>query len=282
MARKTTLIFMLLMFLLVMVGPALMQDAVTIEFWIPSGRGRDEGSAAVVEAFEAANPGIQVEITSIPFGEFLNALQVAYAGNTPPDVVLTNGVAIQNLAYNGALLPIDDALTEEDIADFMPDLVDMVTYDGQMYGIPWAQAGAIIYYNADLFEAAGVVPPATLEDTWTWPEFVENVNAVRAYHQDQGTDLWGMVGIDNPMTGSFFTWTLIRSNSSPGEPLWESIAPDFTTVAGYIDTPEAMEAYAFYQSLYTDDFMPSDEVPDAFGTGPGADNYFAILRRARN
>lgn len=251
------------------------QEAQSIEFWIPSGAGRDDAVAAVVEAFEAEYPNISVEVNAITFNEFLNSMQVAYAGDSPPDVALTNGVAIQNLAYNGALMPIDDIFSEEDLADFMPDLIDMVTLDGQMYGAPWAQSGNVMYYNVDMFEAAGIEPPSTLEETWTWPEFVENVNAVREVQAEQGNEVWGMVGLDNPLRASYFTWTMIRSNSSPGEPLWESIAPDWTTVDGYINTPQAMEAYEWYQSLYTDGFIPSDTVPDAFGNGQSV-TFFAI------
>lgn len=251
------------------------QEAQSIEFWIPSGAGRDGAVAAVVEAFEAEYPHISVEVNAITFNEFLNSMQVAYAGDNPPDVSLTNGVAIQNLAYNGALMPIDDIFSEEDLADFMPDLIDMVTLEGQMYGAPWAQSGNVMYYNVDMFEAAGIEPPSTLDETWTWLEFVENVNAVRDVQAEQGNEVWGMVGLDNPLRASYFTWTMIRSNSSPGEPLWQGISPDWTTVSGYIDTPEALEAYEWYQSLYTEGFMPSDTVPDAFGNGQSV-TFFAI------
>ncbi len=276
MIRKIGLcISLLILFVPLFSVPVFAQDQVTIDFWIPAGRGRDEGTAAVVAAFEADNPHINVEVTAIPFGEFFDALQVAYAGNNPPDAALINGTAIQNLAYNGALLPIDDLFSEEDMADFMTDLVEMVTLDGSMYGAPWANAADVMYYNVDMFEAAGVEAPKTLDEAWTWPEFVENVNLVRTHQAEQGNEIWGMMGFNSPLQGSFFTWTIIRSNSSPGEPLWESMSPDFTTLTGYIDTPEAIEAYEFYQGMYNEGFLPIDNIPDAFGNGLVA-TYFAI------
>ncbi len=276
MIRKIGLcVSLLILFITSFSVPVFAQDQVTIDFWIPAGRGRDEGTAAVVAAFEAANPHIKIEVTAIPFGEFFDALQVAYAGNNPPDAALINGTAIQNLAYNGALLPLDDMFSEEDMADFMTDLVEMVTLDGTMYGAPWANAADVMYYNADMFAAAGVEAPKTLDEAWTWPEFVENVNLVRAHQAEQGNEVWGMMGFNSPLQGSFFTWTIIRSNSSPGEPLWESISPDFTTLRGYIDTPEAIEAYEFYQSMYNEGFLPTDNIPDAFGNGLVA-TYFTI------
>lgn len=275
MNKRFLIVLLHLFFVLLLTAPVSAQDPVTIDFWIPAGRGRDASMAAVVEAFEAQHPEINVEITAIPFNEFLNAMQVAYAGNNPPDIALTNGVSILNLAWNGALLPIEDIFTEEDLADFMPDLIDMVTLDGHMYGAPWAQAGNVMYYNIPYFEAAGITVPDTMESAWTWPEFVEAVNQVREVQAGEGNEIWGMVGLNNPLIGSYFTWTIIRSNSSPGEPLWDSISPDWVTLDGYINTPEAMEAYTFYQSLYTSGFMPTAEVPDAFGTGQAA-TYFGI------
>lgn len=245
-------------------------EATTIEFWIPAGRGRDEGTAAVVEAFEAQNPNIKVEVTAIPFNEFANSLRVAYAGDTPPDVALTNGPEIPGLAYNGALLPIDDVFTEEDRNDFTDDLVDMVTFDGKMYGAPWAQAVVAMYYNKDHFETASIEVPQSLDEAWTWSEFLENVTIVQQHQAEQGQEIWGMVGLQSPITGAFFTWTMARSNSAPGDPLWSGISDDWTTVSGYVDTPEAKEAYAFYQALYTEGIAPRDDIPDAFGNGSAA------------
>jgi ABC-type glycerol-3-phosphate transport system substrate-binding protein len=250
-------------------------EEVIIDFWIPSGRGRDEGTAAVVQAFEATHPSIKVKVTSIPFNEFLNTLKVALAGTTPPDAAFTNGVDIQSLAFSGALLPLDDLFTEEDRQDFMPDLIDMVSLNGIAYGIPFEQSGGVMYYNAEYFAAAGVEAPKTLEEVWTWQEFVENVKKVVDYQAAQGKQVWGMVGLNNPIDSTFFAWTMIRSNSSPGSPLWDSISPDWTTVKGYIDTPEALEAYTFYQQLYADGFAPKENIPDAFGTGLAA-TMFAI------
>ncbi len=255
--------------------PIFAQDQVTIDFWIPGGRGRDEGTAAVIEAFEAQNPNIRVELTAIPFNQFFDSLQVAFAGNNPPDAALIDGVGIQNLAYNGALMPIEDMFSEADLDDFMTDLIEMVSLDGHMFAAPWSNAANAMYYNVDMFEAAGVEVPQTLEDVWTWQEFVDNVNIVRAHQAEQGNEVWGMMGFNSPLQGAFFTWTIIRSASSPGEPLWETISPDLTTFAGYIDTPQAMEAYEFYQSLYTDGFIPTDNIPDAFPNGLTA-TYFTI------
>jgi len=255
-------------------------EPVTIDYWIPGGRGRDEGTAAVVEAFAALYPHITVEVTSLPFPEFSPALQVALAGNNPPDVALANGTDVQNLAFNGALASLDDVFDDADKADFMTDLVDMVTWDGTMYGAPWEQAAIAFFYNVDYFESAGIEVPTELSDAWTWPEFKANVQAVIADQAAAGNDITGIVGFQAPIQGTFFAWNVIRSNSAPGSPLWDGIAPDLSTVAGYVDTPEAVEAYEFWASLYEDGVSPREAIPDAFGSGSAA-TWMAVISVAR-
>ena len=257
-------------------GPtAVIEEDTTIQFWIPGGRGRDEGAAAVVEAFAAVQPNVTVEVTAFPFNEFFDAVQVALAGSNPPDVVMLDGVAVQNVAFNGGLAPLTDLFAAEDIADFSPDLVATGTWEGELYGAPWQNSAIALYYNVDFFDAAGVDVPSTLEDAWTWPEFKENVEAVIAHQAESGNEIFGTIGLNTPIQGSYFAGALIRSNSSPGEGLWEGIAPDLSTVDGYINTPEAIEALEFYQSLYRDGFAPREGLPDAFGTGLVA-TYYAI------
>jgi ABC-type glycerol-3-phosphate transport system substrate-binding protein len=256
-------------------APSVVEDATTIQFWFPGGLGRDESAAATIEAFKAVQPNITVELTAFPFNEFNNAVQVALAGGSPPDVVLLNGISVQTIAYNGGLASLSDLFTAEDMADFAPDLVDFGTWDGELYGAPWQNSAIAMYYNVDYFEAAGVEVPKTLEEVWTWPEYKENVEKVMAHQADLGNDIWGTVGLNTPIQSSYFIGALLRSNSEPGSNGYKAIADDLSTVDGYINTPETIEALEFYQSLYTGGFSPKESVPDAFGTGAAA-TFYAI------
>jgi len=251
------------------------EKPVTIEFWIPGGRGRDEGAAAVIDAFKAVQPNVTVKVTAFPFNQFFDAVQVALAGNNPPDVVLLNGISVQNLAYKGALTPLTDLFTKEDIADFSPDLVATDSWKGELYGAPWANSAIAMYYNVDYFKAAGVTVPKTLADAWTWQEYKDAVGKVITDQAAAGNKIYGMVGLNNPLQSSYFAGAMIQSNSSPGEGLWKGISDDLSTVDGYINTPEAYQALTFYQGLYNDGFAPKENVPDAFGTGVSA-TYYAI------
>ena len=248
-------------------------EPATIDFWFATGRGRDAGVAAVAEAFQAIHPHITVNYTAYPFGEFHGAVAVALASDEPPDLFFEGGAWTESYAYSGALLPLDDIYTEEDLGDFLPGYLDLLTYEGKLYGAPFQSSAGAMWYNVDQFEAAGVEAPSTLEEGWTWPEFVENVNKVREHQASLGNEVYGMVGFSNPLRQLFFAGQILRTFSAPGDPGWELIAEDLSTVRGFVDSDEAMEAYEFFQSIYADGFSPMEDIPDAFETGKAVTDF---------
>ena len=46
--------------------------------------------------------------------------------------------------------------------------------DGQLYAAPLGVTTQGVFYNADMFADAGIEPPKTIEEAWTWDEYVEN------------------------------------------------------------------------------------------------------------
>ena len=77
----------------------------------------------------------------------MNSLQVALAGDEPPDASFTNGTEIPFLAFNEALLPLDDLVSDEDKADFMADLLEMVSFNNHRFIV----AASAASFNAKAF-----------------------------------------------------------------------------------------------------------------------------------
>jgi ABC-type glycerol-3-phosphate transport system substrate-binding protein len=246
-------------------------EPVTLRLLTPEGGGRPDGFTAAIAAYTALHPNVTIELQVVPFGEYYGLIPVQFAGDDPADITLVDSPAIKSFAYNEALLPLDDLYTPADLEDFHDSLLTEVTYAGHVWGGPFFQSTQGVFYNVDLFEAAGVQAPASVEAAWTWTEFVENVSrVVEQAEADSGGDVWGLVYLSNPPQA---TWSLplVRSNGAPGSPTFAGLSPDETTAAGYLDTPEAMEAYQFWQDLYvTHQLVPPAEVPDAFGNGQAA------------
>jgi fructooligosaccharide transport system substrate-binding protein len=247
-------------------------DVVEIEFYFPEGFGREERYAAIIEAFEEKYPNIKVNVRLSTWGEFKKSLPIMWSSDNVADVVLTDGPDIQEYAYYGALLPLDDLFPESELEKYSPGVVEAVTYKGSIYGAPYLDNALAFYCNKDMFEAAGIEAPITLEDAWTFDEWLVNIQQVVAVaEEEQGRKIWGLVGINNPPFGSYWTMWIPRSAGEKGSPTFMGISEDGTELSGYLDTPESLAVLQFYQDLFqVHKLMPTADIPDAFETGQSA------------
>jgi multiple sugar transport system substrate-binding protein len=77
--------------------------------------------------------------------------------------------------------------------DFYPVTLEAFTWQDQLMCIPQNISSLVVYYNRDLFTAAGVAEPA---DDWTWADFLAAAQALTLDSDGDGqTDQYG-VGIE--------------------------------------------------------------------------------------
>lgn len=154
---------------LVVPGGALAQtnESVTLEFaqwWepeLPDGEFR-----ALMDAFEAQNPGITVELISGPYSSTRDQIVAGAATGTMADVVGLDGAWVSDFVKQGALSSLGDLMTEADFDD--SELAAQVQLNGSTYMIPVVNFVYPVFVNLDLMEQAGVANPPT-----TRSEFAE-------------------------------------------------------------------------------------------------------------
>lgn len=150
-------------------GAALAQDQVTIQFWDnqQTESGLSEYQRAAVERFEAENPDINVEVTTIPYPEYQQRLLTAVQGGNAPDVSSLDQIWMGAFAEAGAVVPLDEMAAEANVsADaFFPGAWESAIYKDQLWGIPFnVDVWFFSFYNKALFEEAGIDPQSTV--TW--------------------------------------------------------------------------------------------------------------------
>ncbi len=150
-------------------GAALAQDQVTIRFWDnqQTESGLSEYQRAAVERFEAENPDINVEVTTIPYPEYQQRLLTAVQGGNAPDVSSLDQIWMGAFAEAGAVVPLDEMAAEANVsADaFFPGAWESAIYKDQLWGIPFnVDVWFFSFYNKALFEEAGIDPQSTV--TW--------------------------------------------------------------------------------------------------------------------
>lgn len=133
-----------------------------------------ENFEAVLDAFSQES-GVDVSYSST--GDDVGAyLGTQIEGGSPPDVaMLPQPGLLRDLANQGALQPVGDearAALEDNYAQVW---VDLGSVDGELYGVYFKAANkSTWWYNLNVFEQAGVQPPAD------WDEMLDTAQTVNA------------------------------------------------------------------------------------------------------
>jgi len=122
---------------------------------------------ANLKDFEAANPGIKVQLTDFPWTEYENAMVLRFRNKTPTDVIYGGQDWLPAWAAAGFLAPLDDAAPDK-VAELKKDLAKFalsdVTYKGKVYGLPYYADTISLLYNKKILADASIPVPQTWED----------------------------------------------------------------------------------------------------------------------
>ena len=120
----------------------------------------------VVAGFEESHPNVTVNVE--PKGSYRDALDSALLGaeqGDAPHVVQVFEVGTQQALDSGVFIPVSSVASEEQLSD-LDDIIEPVrnyyTVADEIWSLPWNSSNPILYYNVEMFEAAGIEnPPAT-------------------------------------------------------------------------------------------------------------------------
>ena len=234
MIRSAALAAMSLSFL---TGAAL-ADQTVLKFWdnqqTESGLSRYQQEA--VKRFEAENPDIKVEVTTIPYPEYQQRLLTAVQAGNGPDVSTVDQIWNSAFAESGAIVPLDDLAKKSGVKAeaFFPGAWESANYKGHLWGVPFnVDVWFFAFVNKKLFSDAGVDPASIV--TWEGLEAA----AKKLTDKSKGQYAIGLTGNKSEypvvMTDSF-----IYSNGG-------AVLDDKGKCA--LTAPQAIEALDFYKKL---------------------------------
>lgn len=117
-----------------------------------------------IAKFQQANPGITVKpVLSGGYGDTLTKIQTTIkGGGTPPDVAVLLSTDLYSLVDSNAIVPLDDQVKaaggDTYLADFYPAFLANSRYQGHIWSLPFQRSTPVLFYNKDLFKAAGIDP----------------------------------------------------------------------------------------------------------------------------
>jgi multiple sugar transport system substrate-binding protein len=157
--KKYMLSLLMILVLMLAAGGTIAQD-VTLEFqqwWAPE---LPEGTFRVLmDEFEAANPGITVELLSGPYSTTRDQIVAGAATGTMADVVGLDGAWVNDFFRQGALSNLSQRMMDAGFDD--SELAAQIQLDGSTWMIPVVNFIYPVFVNLDLLDAAGVAPPST-------------------------------------------------------------------------------------------------------------------------
>lgn len=170
MKKALSLFAALLMVFGMMAGTASAADSepITIQFWNSFTGSDGDILREIVNRFNAENEyGITIEMDIMPGATLTEKLAPAITTGTAPALILSGNFDVPMHAVNGTMLPMDDFfdLMSTDKDDFMPAALESLQYNGSQIMIPMQWFTTYLYYNKDVFEAAGL-DPEVAPDTW--------------------------------------------------------------------------------------------------------------------
>ena len=202
----------------------------TITVWAMGAEG--ENLPKLTKEFEAANPGVKVQVTAIPWDAAHDKFTTAITANKTPDVAMVGTTWMGEFAGMGAIDPTPGQI---DKSVFFEGAQKTTEVDGTSYGIPWYVETRLVYYRTDLAEKAGITTPPT-----DW----DGLKAMAKAMQDKAGAKWG-IGLQAGGVGS---WQSVM-------PFAWSAGADLTKDGGKaynFDSPEVLKAAEYYQSFFTD------------------------------
>ncbi len=232
------------------VAPTTTKDS-AVSFMVFGDPGELKAYQAIVDTFESRNPDIDVELIHIPSqNDYRQRLGADFAAGTAADVVLLNYRRMVPFAARETLVPLGPYLGASQTISgtaFYTETLSAFTWNGTIWCLPQNLSSLVVYYNKDLFAAAGVPEPAA---DWTWDDFLAAAKALTRDTDGDGTiDQYGLGTEVTFLRLAPFIW------QNGGEFVDDPYLPSFLT----LNTPAAQEAFQWFVDLQTQHHV----VPDA-------------------
>jgi multiple sugar transport system substrate-binding protein len=187
--------------------------------------------ADVEKEFEAANPGIDVQIEIVPWDVLLQKLTTDIAAGTNADLSIIGTRWLIDFVQQGIAEPLDGYITPEFKDRFIDTFLSPSVMEGKTYGLPIAASARAMYYNKDILSKAGVAnPPAT------WAELQDAARKIK----ESGGDVFGFGLQGKEIETDVYYYYAMWSMGS------EILNEDGSSGLG---TPGALEAAKLYKSL---------------------------------
>lgn len=144
---------------------------IEIDFWHSMSGAAGRALNDLVDRFNASQSEIRVNAQfSGSYAEALTRAIAALRTGQAPNILQVYEVGTQTMLDSGAIIPVYELAEARggiDFGDISRPIFNYYAVDGKLYSMPFNSSTAMLYYNKDVFRAAGLdpnKPPTTFDD----------------------------------------------------------------------------------------------------------------------
>ena len=230
-------------------------DGITLTFW--NGFTSTDGDVLtdiVNEYNETNDKNVTIKMDIMPWDNFNEKLPPAIAaGNAPDFVLISNGYMPPDLEAE-SFVDMSGFWDYEGVnkADFKENVLEMLQYDGVQLGIPMQVISHYLYWDKDLFEAAGLDPD-------TPPSSFEEIAEYAKKLTDPSKNQYGfLMAPKDQLVPVYAMWNF--GGGIVNEEETEST----------LSSTENIKAFQWMQDLYSNGVSPSDSDDNTYISGQAA------------
>jgi sn-glycerol 3-phosphate transport system substrate-binding protein len=205
-----------------------------VRFWTGLGGQLGEVIQVQVDKFNQSQDKVEVEVVfQQNYDGVQQKFQAALVGGDVPEIVQMEIHATPQFAASGALTPLEDFYKNDpsfNFDDLLPATLLNQSWDGKLYAMPINRSTPLLYYNKDLFRAAGLDPE---QPPKTWQELREMSKKIAKMENGQ-TTVYGFL----PMADWWIFESAVWSNGG------ELMSEDLKTVTFAEPGAEVMQIWS--------------------------------------
>ncbi len=140
----------------------------------------------ILDGWNQQHPDQKATLIELPEDADAQRAQMIQNANAKSDaysVLVVDNVWTAEFAANRYIVELPQ--DQFPIGDFLPPVIDSAMYKGNLYAVPNASDGGMLYYRTDLLQGAGIAGPPK-----TWAELIDDCKKIQATPAGAGVNCY--------------------------------------------------------------------------------------------
>jgi multiple sugar transport system substrate-binding protein len=198
-------------------------------------------------------PNIKVKLETVSFQDYFDKLLTQLASENEADIIAMQSLRMPGFAARGAMQSLQSFIDQDEnfqFSDFFPVIEEGLSFQGEPHALAYDLGPIVLYYNKDLFSAAGMPIPSSTEPM-SWEDFRQTATELA-----KGDKQYGY--IQDPAFDFMVPWLW-----SGGGDFMNADKTECT-----LDSPQSIAALEFLVSMFDEGIAApiTDLANPAFGT----------------